>query len=62
MARTGAVAIAAAPATTAPAATNGKASRPAPQPHPWCQHRADASVDGRNIALAANRPTAATCP
>jgi len=62
MARTGAVAIAAAPATTAPAATNGKASRPGPQrhPHPLFQHRADASDIGRTITLATKRPTAAT--
>jgi hypothetical protein len=62
IARTGAVAIAAAPATAAPAATNGNASRPGPQrhPHPLCQHRADASDDGRTIALATKRPTAAT--
>jgi hypothetical protein len=46
--------------STAPAATNGKASRPGPQrdPHPLCQHRADASELGKTIALATNRPMA----
>jgi hypothetical protein len=50
--------------STAPAATNGKASRPGPQrdPHPLCQHRADASEFGKTIALATNRPTVGRRP